>query len=283
MKKLVIETYPIVSAKIPEEFDGVKIAFLSDLHSESLGRENESLLSAIQTAAPDYILLGGDLIVGKRNFSSETAIKLCRKLAESYPVYMGMGNHEQKLARYSETKDSSFPEYIQTLKNLGISILDNQSLLLHRGAGEIRLYGLTMDFMYYGKIWKSITMEPSYIIQKLGSCDREHFSILLAHTPKYFSAYARWGADLVLSGHIHGGIIRLPGLGGVIAPDYQLFPLYDSGCFTEEKSQLIVSRGLGSHTIKLRICNPPELSVLTLKREGKKDLRKSDEMSRIER
>lgn len=269
MGRLVIENYRIASERIPQEFDGIKIAYLSDLHSESLGRENGELLSALHASAPDYVLLGGDFIVGKRNFSSETALKLCEALTEKYPVYMGMGNHEQKLMAYEETKDSSFPEYMEALRKLGVRILNNEAATLSRGAGEIRLYGLTMDYKYYSKKWKAVTMEPSYITENLGECDKEHFSILMAHTPKYFEAYTKWGADLVLSGHIHGGIMILQGLGGVIAPDYDLFPQYDYGYFTKKESQLVLSRGLGAHTIKLRPFNPPELSVLTLKRNGR--------------
>lgn len=266
MGRLVIENYQIASERLPEEFDGVKIAYLSDLHSESLGRENEVLLSAIYESAPDYVLIGGDLIVGKRDFSSDVAVKLCQSLTEAYPVYMGMGNHEQKLMGYEETKDSSFPEYIEALGKLGVRILDNQTVIIRRGAGEVRLYGLTMDYKYYGKKWKGVTMESSYITENLGECDKERFSILLAHTPKYFEAYAKWGADLVISGHVHGGIMVLQGFGGVIAPDYDLFPEYDYGYFADKKSQMVLSRGLGAHTIKLRIFNPPELSILTLKK-----------------
>lgn len=266
MGRLVIENYQIASERLPEEFDGVKIVYLSDLHSESLGRENEALLSAIDESVPDYVLFGGDLIVGKRDFSSEVALKLCQSLTEKYPVYMGMGNHEQKLMAYEETKDSSFPEYIEALEKMGVWILNNEAVTLRHGAGEVRLYGLTMEYKYYSKKWKAVTMESSYITENLGECDKERFSILLAHTPKYFEAYAKWGADLVLSGHVHGGIMILQGFGGVIAPDYDLFPEYDYGYFTNKESQMVLSRGLGAHTIKLRVFNPPELSILTLKK-----------------
>lgn len=266
MGKLRTEAYQMASKKLPEAFDGVRIAYLTDLHSITFGRDNKELLLEIKAAKPDYIFLGGDMIVGSRDFNPEVSLHLSRSLAADYPVYMGMGNHEQKLMTYEETRDSSYPAYMEELKRLDITVLDNESILLKRQADHIRLYGLTMDYVYYGKVWKRVKMNPSYIKKQLGEASSDEFSILLAHSPKYFKAYAAWGADLVLSGHVHGGIMILPGLGGVIAPDYALFPKYDSGCFKEKNSQMVLSRGLGSHTIHLRIFNPPELSVVTLKK-----------------
>lgn len=266
MGRLVTEYYRIASKKLPGEFDGVKIAYLSDLHNVSFGKGNERLLKQIEKEAPDYVFLGGDMIVGSREFEPEIVLNLCEGLSKNYPVYMAFGNHEQKLMAFEETKDIAFPAYIRELKQLGICILDNESVGIRRGAGEIRLYGLTVDYKYFGKWWKRVTMRPDYVTELLGTCPEDAFSVLLAHSPKYFKAYAGWGASLVLSGHVHGGIIRLPWLGGVIAPDLALFPKYDAGYFKEPKSQLILSRGLGSHTINLRIGNPPELSMIVLKK-----------------
>lgn len=264
MGKLVTEHYWIDSRKLPREFDGVKIAYLSDLHNASFGKENKRLLRLLQQERPDYVFLGGDMLVGKKEFEAEVPLALCRQLCRRYPVYMGLGNHEQRLLEHEETRGSFRAAYIEEIRKLGVRILDNESVRLQRGSGTIRLYGLTMAYAYYGKKWKSIKMEASYLGGLLGECEQEEFSILLAHSPKYFKAYARWGADLVLSGHHHGGVVVLPGLGGVIAPDYALFPKYDFGYFQEGNSQMVLSRGLGSHTIKLRILNAPELSIITL-------------------
>lgn len=273
MGRLAVENYRIASQKLPKEFDGVKIAYLSDLHNVSYGRNNEKLKALLEREKPDYIFMGGDMIVGVRKFHPKTALDLCKSLTERYPVYMGIGNHEQKLRGYAETKDSLYPAYIKELEQMGVIILDNKSVCLERGAGAIRLYGLTPDYKYYAKRWKQVEMETAYMKEILGDCDKEHFCVLFAHTPKYFKTYAAWGADLVLSGHIHGGIMILPGLGGVIAPDYTLFPEYDYGYFKEKESQMVLSRGLGTHTIKLRIFNPPEVSFVTLEQ---KQLAKTD-------
>ena len=98
----------------------------------------------------------------------------------------------------------------------------------------------------------------------LGEPNKNTFNILLAHHPDYFQAYADWGADLVLSGHLHGGMIRLPGVGGVISPGWRLFPRYDHGLYMMRDKKMIVSAGLASHTIKLRVNNPPELAVIDI-------------------
>ena len=109
--------------------------------------------------------------------------------------------------------------------------------------------------------------------EKLGSCEEQRFEILLAHNPIYFSEYVEWGADLILSGHVHGGVAKIPFLGGVIAPSFQLFPKYDGGKFQElgkdgRIKTMILSRGLGAHTIPIRIFNPGELVVVKIQKEG---------------
>lgn len=270
MKKLTTEYYRIQDKKIPEEFDGVKIAYLTDLHNVCFGLSNQLLLDRIEKEAPDYVFLGGDMLVGKREFEPEISLSLGERLAMRYPTFMGLGNHEQKLGLYEETREDGYPCYRQALEKAGITVLDNDSVFLERGCEKLRLYGLSMDYRYYGKWWRRVTMEPSYLTKTLGDCDTSHFSILLAHNPKYFESYAKWGANLILSGHVHGGIVILPKLGGVIAPDYVLFPKYDFGYFKTGNSQLVLSRGLGMHTIRLRLFNPPELSVITLKKQNEK-------------
>ena len=110
-------------------------------------------------------------------------------------------------------------------------------------------------------------METKEMEEHLGTADRRHFQILMAHNPDYFEDYVNWGADLVLSGHVHGGIMRLPVLGGVISPSYQIFPKYDAGIFSSGTGKMIISTGLGCHSIKIRLFNPPEIDVITLKRK----------------
>ena len=119
------------------------------------------------------------------------------------------------------------------------------------------------DRMYY-KRFRKIKMEDTYLKDVIGTPKKDVYEILLAHNPEYFEEYAAWGADLVLSGHVHGGIMRLPVLGGVISPKLVLFPKYDGGRFEEKNATMILSRGLGMHTLPIRIFNPAELVVIHL-------------------
>ena len=128
-------------------------------------------------------------------------------------------------------------------------------------AANMDIYGLEIDMDYYGK-FKKRNMETEYINRLLGKQQTSVFNILIAHNPDYFSTYADWGADLVVSGHIHGGLMKLPVLGGVISPALRLFPEYDGGEYKKGKSTMILSRGLGTHTLPIRIFNPGELVVI---------------------
>lgn len=121
-----------------------------------------------------------------------------------------------------------------------------------------------MDLNYFAH-FKVQKMKPGYLQETLPECEKEKCNILIAHNPDYFAEYAQWGADLVLSGHVHGGIMRLPLLGGVIAPSYKIFPEYDGGVFRTGSAAMLLGRGMGSHTIPLRFFNPAELYDVQLK------------------
>jgi predicted MPP superfamily phosphohydrolase len=130
-------------------------------------------------------------------------------------------------------------------------------------AAGIRLTGLDLPPAYYKK--RRITPLDAMTIEELaGAAERPYFNVLLAHSPEYFEAYARWGADLTLSGHFHGGIIRLPFIGGVISPYLRLFPKYDKGLYHSynNESCMVLTAGLGTHTVP-RVNNPPELVLIT--------------------
>lgn len=270
MRKIKLEPYSIYSEKIPKSFDGCKIAFLTDLHNNLYGEKNQYLIEKINSVNPDYIMITGDMIVGSKDCDTKIAMELLERLAKEWKVFYSLGNHEQKIQQYPETRDTVYHSYFAHLKELGIIVLDNQTFELKRGNESIFITGLTIDFFYYGKIWKRIHMNQAYLEKQIGKKKKDKYQILLAHNPAYFDCYADWGADLTLSGHVHGGIMILPKLGGVIAPSYQLFPTYDFGLFEKGEHKMVLSRGLGTHTIHLRIHNRPELSCITLKTKQKK-------------
>lgn len=257
--RFVTRTYEIKSRKLTKP---CKFVLLADLHNKSFGKENDRLLSAITEISPDGILAAGDMLTAEKGGDFSHALLLMERLAKQYPVYYGMGNHEYRLGLYPQQYPGMYEGYTAGLKKAGIEPLINEAAYLP--AWNISVCGAQIDSAYY-KHLKRAPMEPSYLPKLLGTPDKEKFQLLIAHNPVYFDAYADWGADLVVSGHVHGGIMRLPFLGGVLSPSLTLFPKYDGGVFSEYGSTMILSRGLSSHTIPLRIFNPGELIVIELK------------------
>lgn len=252
-----VVSYEISHEKIKKPYTFV---VLSDLHNKVYGKNHEKLIRAIEKEQPAGVLIAGDLLTAKPGYPLHLALDLLEQLAPKYPIYYGMGNHEARLFLYPEVYGTMGADYEEKLKGLGISLLRNES----RSLGEdLVITGLDMKREYY-KRFKKTTMTTEYLKKTLGEKNKDKFQILLAHHPDYFQEYSSWGADLVLSGHVHGGMVRLPFLGGVISPALRLFPKYDGGSFEEKESRMILSRGLGMHTIPVRLFNPGELVVLKL-------------------
>ncbi len=252
-----VVSYEISHEKIKKPYTFV---VLSDLHNKVYGKNHEKLIRAIEKEQPAGVLIAGDLLTAKPGYPLHLALNLLEQLAPKYPIYYGMGNHEARLFLYPEVYGTMGADYEEKLKGLGISLLRNES----RSLGEdLVITGLDMQREYY-KRFKKTTMTTEYLKKTLGEKNKDKFQILLAHHPDYFQEYSSWGADLVLSGHVHGGMVRLPFLGGVISPALRLFPKYDGGSFEEKESRMILSRGLGMHTIPVRLFNPGELVVLKL-------------------
>lgn len=241
-----------------------RIVVLADLHNKQYGRENALLLQAIAAQQPDAVLIAGDIMTAHPKKSLKPAISFMEKIAEKYPVFYGNGNHEHRIHLYPETYKDMAKEYDEALHKMGVEPLVN----VHREVEgkNIAVYGAQIDREFY-KRFTVPHMEAPYMKTLLGKPDKEKYTILLAHNPDYFPRYAQWGADLVLAGHVHGGMIRIPGWKGVASPNIRLFPKYDGGCFEEGNSVMILSRGLGMHTIPIRLFNPGELIVIDFEGE----------------
>ena len=264
---LVIDRYTIENRKVPKSFDGFKIVQLSDLHSKEFGRNNRRLIGKIDSIDPDIIVMTGDM-VNVTDDQFNVFISTSNELAKKYKIYYIIGNHEQAL------KNSKLEYIYSRLKAAGVTVLDNQKVVLEKDGHKIDLYGMWYNLRYYSdQTNKSIKEDPSnkyYLTSQkissiIGEHDPERFTILLTHNPAYFESYKKWGADLTLSGHIHGGMVRLPFIGGIYSPERTLFPKYDAGMFTDSDSKMIVSRGIGNGIIGFRFLNCPEIVEVTLK------------------
>ena len=217
-----VSRYEICQEKLNGIDGRCKIVFLSDLHSQTYGKGNAKLLKAVREERPDYILIGGEMLVGKRGYDFQTALDFVRELPSLCPVYYANGNHEQRLKERPERYGDMYARYKKGLLEAGVCSL-------------------------------------------AGPCAPFGYRILLAHNPCHMEAYFAWGADLVLSGHLHGGILRLPGIGGVISTGFKLFPKFSGGMYKRGRQTAVVSRGIGTHTIPVRLFNPAEIVVLDLR------------------
>ena len=244
----------------------VRAVVLADLHNKRYGKENSLLLAAIREQKPDMIWIAGDILTAHPGKTLEPALHLLGELAKEYPIYYGNGNHEQRLKLYPQTYGDMAERYGQALKEMGIEPLVNSHAALEDCG--ISVYGVEVARSYY-KRFQRASMEKEYLQQVLGIPNNSRYTVLLAHNPEFFPTYAAWGADLTVSGHVHGGVARVPFWGkGVLAPSMKLFPKYDGGIFKEDKAVMLLSRGLGMHTIPVRLFNPGELWVVDLGSEG---------------
>ncbi len=259
--KIDVSEYEVASVKIPKAFDGFRILQLSDLHNRRFNKNNKKIVKIIEKQKPDIIVMTGDMVssnsVGFSNFFS-----LVEELDGKYPIYYIFGNHEQRL---SVEKQAII---IGKLREYGVKVLNNQHEFITKDDENIEIFGLKQELIYYTNYLKSkktYSYEQKDMENAIRKSDSKKFNILLAHNPLYFETYEKWGADLVFSGHVHGGIIQIPFIGGFLSPERKLFPKYSGGEYEINDSKMIVSRGLGYTKINLRFFNNPEICVVELK------------------
>lgn len=245
------------NAKIPEEFNGYRIVHISDLHNKQFGQNQERLLIKIQAVSPDIIVVTGDLI-DRRKYDLDTAMVFINGAMKIAPVYYVSGNHEAWSGDYKNISEK--------LRSSGVQILDDTKATLFKGKGKIEILGLS-DPDFLTSSYMDGTNSSKLKEHLRGLSDDSVFQILLCHRPELFDLYANEKIDLIFSGHAHGGQFRIPFVGGLVAPDQGLFPKYTSGAYTQNKSTMVVSRGLGNSIVPMRIFNRPEIVVVTLRSE----------------
>lgn len=240
---------------LPLSFNGLRIMQISDVHHRQFGKDQSRIIKRIKKEKPDIIVITGDLISrDMRDFASVG--RFCSSLSEISTVLFSAGNHEIDLPEKVMTT------YFETLKNSGVHILFNSEYTLQNNSDVLKFIGAALDTSVYHDENFSYSHLDAYSLEKLENDIgvRSECTVLLAHNPLVFDTLSLWNADLILSGHVHGGVIRLPFIGGLLSPERKFFPSYTRGLYKSQSSQLYVSAGLG----KFRLFNPPEINLITL-------------------
>lgn len=254
---LELNRYQVSSSRLPKAFDGFKIVQISDLHNAEIGDDNDKLIATIKQANPDIIAITGDMIDSRRT-DVEVALDFAEKAVKIATCYYVNGNHELRVLEYEELKEG--------LNKLGVKVLENDKTEITKDGEKIALLGLSDPSFEAGVLMIDEDEVASVYLDKLTESDN-NFKILLSHRPELFEKYYEAGIDLALSGHAHGGQIRLPLVGGIIAPHQGLFPEYDGGLYIKEETYMVVSRGIGNSLFPLRFNNRPEVVLIELKSE----------------
>lgn len=245
---LEISRYEVKSQKLPESFDGFKIVQLSDLHGAEFGEDGMGLVEKVKELEPDIIALTGDFVTDEGDLAAVE--KLAARLVKLCPVYFVSGNHEFGSGLAVKVRN--------ILERAGVKYLSNEYLTISRGEDEILLGGVEDPLAY------ADMLSPDELAQKMNDAAPDAFKILLGHRNYWMTEYPELPVDLIFCGHAHGGLIRIPGVGGLIGTDRRLFPDFDAGQFNNGRYTLIVSRGLGNSVPIPRVFNRPEIVCVEL-------------------
>lgn len=252
--KLEINNYNIVNHNIPSDFNNYKIIQISDFHNTKSKALTTTIIKEIEKQKPNIIVLTGDLIDANKT-NIDITINFIKEINNIAPIYFITGNHEASINNYSYLQDK--------LEENKVVILDNKLQILEKNGTEINLIGINDPAMKHSPY----ETNEDIITSEINSIDfnRNNYTILLSHRPELFKNYVDNNIDLVLTGHAHGGQIRLPFIGGLIAPNQGLLPKYTNGIKEKNNTTMVISRGIGNSILPFRINNKPELLIITLK------------------
>ncbi len=248
-----VSEYEII-ADIPEGFDDFTIVQLSDLHNAQLGENNKNVLDKLKDINADIIVMTGDMI-DSRHTKVDIALSFAKEAMKIAPCYYVTGNHEARIYYAGD----EYEKFKTGLIALGVRVLENE-------AADINLNGETINIIGIQDTGFDFATGVDYLVSA-SLPDSDSFKILLAHRPEYFDLYE--GADLIFSGHAHGGQVRLPFIGGLFAPGQGLLPKYDGGVYEKDGRKMVVSRGMGNSLFPIRVNNKPEIVVVKLKKGDK--------------
>lgn len=255
-KALTTKAYTVTCPNLPAEFDGLRLAHISDLHAATFGKNQKDLLALVDTLHADMALITGDLIDRRRTNSTKgmlPALTLLQQLQKRMPTLRVEGNHEAMSA--------VGPHFTTLADRTGAQNITARALTVQRGDSRLVFLGIPdiASFQYDKDAWKEA-------MNDLCAPYQDDFCVALSHRPQFFADYEKAGLPLVLCGHAHGGQVRLPLVGGLYAPEQGVLPTYTAGVHGKHDTRMIVSRGLGNSGFPFRFGNRPEVAIITLKR-----------------
>lgn len=282
-KSFIVNRQSISFTNLPSNFDNYKILEIADLHSMEFGKNNKNLISEINKLSPDIILVTGDMFSASelkksdgtydRNYNEESlpGFQLLKNLSQKYTVIYSTGNHEEGIdAIYNGNNwdlrnrniDNAYNRYINKLTNFGVKFVNNNKTKIIKNGQSINIYGIYYSFLdeYANNNFLKYSSSSDF----LNNIDNSQFNVLLCHNPNGAEILKDKNFDLILSGHVHGGIIRLFDK-GILDPARKLFPKYNKGLYQINNTKLFVSAGLGN-TKFIRINNSPEINLITLQK-----------------
>lgn len=285
-KQIFITKYQIYSEKIPKQFDNYKIVQITDVHSIRNDLQLKRIVNKIKNEEPDIICVTGDLIdseyYSKQNGLyikdeidkiEELTIEFMKELAKISDTYFIYGNHEMMLL--DDPENNSFK---LNLEEIGVKLFNNSTEAISKNEDNINLIGIQdpatlykdKKYAYLSATNKErIEIILKDMLAEIPEENKEKFTILLSHRPEYFEIYDKYNIDLALTGHTHGGIVKIPLIGGIYAHPQGWFPEYSYGMYKSDDFSMIVGSGIGYSKLPIRIFNPPEINVITLKNNDK--------------
>ena len=252
-----VHEYTVCKQALPAAFDGFRILQVSDLHGKRFGNDHEWLLKAAAEARPDIIAITGDLADEQTDLSILPS--LLRGLRNIAPMYFVTGNHEWSLTKTERQT------LLSMLEQADVKWLNNEHLTLEQDGGQIVLAGVDDPF------GPADQKTPTQVVEEIrAECGEDAYVLMLSHRNDELDLWAKLGVQTVLCGHAHGGVVRLPGVGGVFGTSHEFFPEYDAGVYERNETSVVISRGLGGNKLlPVRICNKPELVTVILERENR--------------
>jgi len=247
-----------------KDFTGLRIVVLADMHNCWFDEDNSSIIRDIKEYKPDIIVIAGDMIVCSENHINNNikTAEFVNRLALVAPVYYGYGNHEMGVSAQYKGVGDNWINYTSILSDK-VHLLNNEKITFEIKGQLFSIYGLNIR----GKHYTRFKVPPLYVQDietYIGRVDKNSYNILIAHHPDYFESYVKWGANLVLSGHNHGGLVRLPLIGGLLSPRLHIMPRFTYGIYKKNDTKMLLTNGLGAHSLKIRVNNIPEIVFLNI-------------------